>query len=162
MLIGGVRDGNVGGRATLGDNLRALSSGFDLPTTRAAFRVSAHRTAKIFHQNEQVHRVGGAGIELGETLVEVAGVFALAVDQQGPNPGQADPDSRRSVPRRYAPSRRDAPSQNVMAELGLIEILEMLHRRRAVEVGADQAAPSGEPVGGTEVLDVRVHGVPLD
>src|SRR6266536_1199763 len=45
---------------------------------------------------------------------------------------------------------------------GSSDVDEVLDPWRPVEVRADQAAPRGEPLGGPEVLQVRLDGLPLD
>lgn len=50
------------------------------------FRVSGQHPSQVFRQKEQVHRVGRAGIELREALVEGARVVVFAVDEQGSYP----------------------------------------------------------------------------
>lgn len=52
------------------------------PTTSA---LSVEGSPQVFHQQQQVHRVGRAGLELGQAWVEVAGCFGPAVDEHRPH-----------------------------------------------------------------------------
>src|SRR6266508_4087412 len=46
---------------------------------------SAESASQVFHQQQQVHRVGGARLELGQPLVEVPCGVGFAVDEHRPH-----------------------------------------------------------------------------